>query len=324
MNTYFITGGLGFLGQYIVKAIHDHEPEAELRVLVRTPRPMRLPLERPDRIRWIPGELTRPESLSGQLRDVDTVVHNAAMVSFLKADAEAVYQSNVVATRSLMNAALEAGCRNFIFISSISAIDFRPPQMTDETMLPDLEKKRRSDVYGFTKRTSEMELQEVKEKMRVIILNPSVILGPGSKDIDRTANALRFLPVVPMMQYTNSFVDVRDAARAVVLALSKGLSGERYIVNGASMGMIEFSKIFLRQMNRKALIIPLGQRGVQILDAVLAMLTALKLNPGIRRLTEMNIDKPCSSEKIFREMGWQPSFSLEQSIRDSLHLEKNN
>jgi dihydroflavonol-4-reductase len=324
MNTYFITGGLGFLGQYIVKAIHDHEPEAELRVLVRTPRRMQLHLDRPDRIRWIPGELTQPKSFAGQLRHVDTVIHNAAMVSFLKADAEAVFQSNVVATRSLMNAALEAGCRNFIFISSISAIDFRPPQIIDETMLPDMEKKRRSDMYGFSKRTSEMELQDVKEKIRVIILNPSVILGPGSKDIDRTASALRFLPIVPMMQYTNSFVDVRDVARAVVLALSRGRSGERYIVTGTNIGMIEFSRTFLRQMRRKALLVPLSRRGIKILDAMLAMLTSLKLNPGVRRLTEMNIDKPCSSEKIFREMGWQPSFSLEQSIRDSLHPNGNH
>jgi nucleoside-diphosphate-sugar epimerase len=32
----------------------------------------------------------------------------------------------------------------------------------------------------------------------------------------------------------------------------------------------------------------------------------------------MNIDKPCSHEKITREMGWEPQFSLEQSIADSV------
>ena len=32
MTTYFITGGFGFLGQYIVQAIHDYDPQGELRV----------------------------------------------------------------------------------------------------------------------------------------------------------------------------------------------------------------------------------------------------------------------------------------------------
>ena len=319
MTTYFITGGLGFLGQYIVKAIHDHDPEAELRVLVRTRRSTHLRVEDLDRIRWISGELTVPETFAAQLQGVNTVIHNAALISYLKADAEAVYRANVIGTRNLMRATLEAGCQNCIFISSISAMDFRPPQLTEETMLPNLEKKRLNDMYGFSKIASEMELKEVKERLRVIILNPSVILGPGSKDVDRTTKALRFLPILPMLQYINSFVDVRDVARAVVLALSKGRSGERYIVTGTNIKMVEFTQTILRLMNKRALIIPLAGRGVQIMDTLLSALTALRLNPGIRRLTDMNIDKPCSAEKIEREMGWESVFSLEQTLIDSLN-----
>jgi len=322
-TTYFITGGFGFLGQYIVKAIHDHDHEAELRVLVRTERSTYLHLERLDRIRWITGELNKPETFATQLKGADTVIHNAALVSYRKSDADAIFQSNVIGTRNLMQAALEAGCRNFIFISSISATEFRPPQITDETMLPSLEQKRLNDMYGYSKLASELELKEVSEKMRVIILNPSIILGPGSQEIDKAARLVRFLPVIPMLQYINSFVDVRDVARAVVLALTKGQSGERYIVTGSNIGMIEFTQIILRVMGKNAILIPLSRGGIKSIDTLLALLKALRLEPGIRRLSEMNIDKPCSSEKIQSAMGWQPSFSLEQSIRDS-SFQKNN
>ncbi len=316
-TTYFITGGFGVLGQYIVKAIHEHDPQAELRVLVRTKRNTYLDLKRLDRIRWISGELNQPETFAEQLTGADTVIHNAAMVSFRKSDADAILQSNVIGTRNLMQAALEAGCRNFIFISSISAIEFRPPHISDESMLPDLEKKRVNDIYGYSKAVSEMELKESAGKMRVIILNPSVFLGPGSKEIVRAAGAVRFLPLMPTLQYINSFVDVRDVARAVVLALTKGRSGERYIVTASNVGMIEVTQTLLRVMRKKAMIIPLSGGGIKLMDALLGMLVALRLDPGIRRLADINIDKPCSSEKIRSEMGWEPSFSLEQSIRDS-------
>ena len=57
MTTYFITGGFGFLGQYIVKALHEHDPDAELRVLGRTQRTTLLGVENLECVRWIQGEL---------------------------------------------------------------------------------------------------------------------------------------------------------------------------------------------------------------------------------------------------------------------------
>jgi nucleoside-diphosphate-sugar epimerase len=44
----------------------------------------------------------------------------------------------------------------------------------------------------------------------------------------------------------------------------------------------------------------------------------LKLNPGIRRPSDLVVDKALSWEKIQREMSWEPQFTLEQSIADSI------
>ncbi|HSM72118.1 MAG TPA: NAD-dependent epimerase/dehydratase family protein [Anaerolineales bacterium] len=322
MTTYFISGGLGFLGQYIVKAIHDHDPDAELRILVRTQRKTFLGVENLDRVQQVHGDLLEPETYAEALQGVDFVIHPAAIVSFRKSEAEAVYRVNVIGTRNLMQAALEAGCNNFIFISSISAVDFRPPQIADESMVPNLEEKRLNDTYGYTKLVSEMELQEHAEDMRVIILNPSVILGPGSKEVDKVANILRILPVIPIIDYINSFVDVRDVAHAVVLALTRGRSGERYIVSTTSIGMVEFINTVLRVMDKKALIIPLSNMGIKILDGVLQVLDKVGLNPGVRSLAQMNVDKVYSTDKIREELGWEPTFSLEQSVRASAFPER--
>jgi nucleoside-diphosphate-sugar epimerase len=318
MTTTFITGGFGFLGQYIVQTIHGHDPHGELRVLTRTQRKTFLDLQKLERIKWVRGELTQPESFVEHLEGVDTVIHNAAMVSFIKADVQKVFDANVVGTRNLAQAAHKAGCKNFIFISSISAVEFRPPYITDETFLPDLEYKKKYDIYGYTKRLSEIELYGMKDDMRVIMLNPSVILGPGSERVSAAVNAIRKFPILPMMDYVNAFVDVRDVARAVTLALTGGRSGERYIVSAYNASMIQFTNAVIAALGKKTKVFPLSPIGLKLADGLVALLDVLNFNPGLRRPSQMNIDKPCSHEKIKREMGWEPKFTLDASIRDSV------
>ena len=318
MTTYFITGGFGFLGQYIVKAIHEHDPEAELRVLGRTRRSTLLGVENLKQVRWVKGDLSECEIFKRELQGVDVIIHNAALVSFRKSDAEAIQQANIIGTRNLAQAALGAGCKNFIFISSISAIGFNPNSLSDETTLPDMEYKREHDMYGFSKRTSELELIEIADKMRIIMLNPSVVLGPGSDRIRAVYRMARFVPILPMLSYINSFVDVRDVARAVVLALTKGHSGERYVVTAWNVDMLTFTRQTLKLAGRKNIIVPVSGGFARLLDVLLWFLDVLNLNPGIRRFSEMNVDKPFSNEKIKRELGWEPKYTLEQSIKDSV------
>ncbi len=318
MTTYFITGGYGFLGQYIVQAIHDYDPQGELRVLIRSQRKTRLNLDKLDRIKWTRGELTKPESFAEQLTGVDTVIHSAAMVSFKPADRQKVYDANVVGTHNIAKAARETGCKNFIFVSSISAVEFRPPQITDESFIPDLAYKEKYDIYGYTKRLSEIELQEMSKDMRVIILNPSVILGPGSERVEQAMNAVRKAPIVPMMDYINAFVDVRDVARAITLAITKGRTGERYLVSSYNDRMVEFTRSIVKYMGQNKRVFALSPFGVKIADWLVALLDLLHLNPGIRRPGQINIDKPCSNEKIKNELGWSPTYSLDQSIKDSV------
>ncbi|GAB4415764.1 MAG: NAD-dependent epimerase/dehydratase family protein [Anaerolineales bacterium] len=318
MTTYFVTGGFGFLGQYIVQALLAHDPQAEILVLGRTRRETFLGVEKSQRVRWIQGGLSQTEKYAHELMNVEAIIHVAALVSFRKADADRIIKSNVLGTRALTQAALEAGCKNFVFISSISAVGFNPDGVTDESMYPDLEYKRQTDMYGYSKMVSEAELREVSDRMRVIMLNPSVVLGPGSDLIEAVLNAARFVPALPMLSYVNSFVDVRDVASAAVMALEKGRSGERYIVTDANVDMLTFTRMAMKAAGRKTLIVPVSNRWVGLLDGLLWILDVLRLNPGIRRISEMNVDKRLSNEKIKREFGWTPQIDFKQSVADTV------
>jgi dihydroflavonol-4-reductase len=319
-TTCFITGGLGFLGQHVVEAVRSHDPQGDLRVLVRTPRRTLLGVESMPGVRLVAGDLSRPETFTGALDGVDTVIHAAAMVSFKRDDTDALYRSNITGTDNLLQAALDRRCRNFVFVSSISAVGREAGHLSDETMVPDPEEKRRTDPYGFSKFVGERILRARADRMRVVILNPSIILGPGSNLLDRILSVLRRLPLIPMLTTLNSFVDVRDVARAVVLALTAGRSGERYIVTTENVDMLRFTRMVLDAMGRRAAVFPVPGFLLALGDALVVLLDALHLNPGVRRLRDLGVDKAYSADKIRREMGWQPAVSLEQSIRDTLRV----
>ena len=81
--------------------------------------------------------------------------------------------------------------------------------------------------------------------------------------------------------------------------------------------MIEFTRTIVNQLGKTTRVFAISPFGLRLADGLVALLDTLHLNSTIRRPSQMSIDKPCSYEKIKREMGWEPTYSLNQSIADS-------
>jgi len=81
-----------------------------------------------------------------------------------------------------------------------------------------------------------------KKQLPLIVLNPSLLLGPGDDRLSSTGEVLAFmngeLPAVPSGGL--SFVDVRDCAEAFANALDRGALYERHLLGGANMSLREF------------------------------------------------------------------------------------
>jgi nucleoside-diphosphate-sugar epimerase len=315
-HTYFVSGGCGFLGQYVVKAIHDFDPFGKIRVLDIYPRPTLLGIESLARVEIIKGDLLQPDSFLSELHGLNTIVHCASVISFRGGGEDARLSVNIYGTRNLLRAAIDNGCQDFIFISSISAVDCRPGQISDETMVPNLEKKRLTDPYGYSKLLSERAIAAESDRIRGIILNPSVILGPGSPLIERVLHWLRWVPFCPMTTNMNSFVDVRDVAQAVVLALKQGRSGERYIVTAENLDNLTFLALVLKEMGKKAPVFPIPEGLFSPYDFLTELLDSLGLVENVKKSSQIVVDKAYCNGKIRREMGWQPAFTVEESLRN--------
>jgi nucleoside-diphosphate-sugar epimerase len=82
--------------------------------------------------------------------------------------------------------------------------------------------------------------------------------------------------------------------------------------------MVEFTRLIVKYLGKRTPVFRLSPIGVSILDTCVALLDMVHINPGVRRPSQMNVDKPCSFQKIRAELGWEPRLTLEQSIADSV------
>src|SRR5205823_11600568 len=136
-----LTGGTGFFGQYVLRALTARG--YRLRALLR--RPTMLPMECASAV---VGDLARPQNMSAALAGVDAVIHSAALSATMSGVPEDDHRVlDTEATVHLARAAERAGVRRFIFLSAIRA---QSGPTADRVLTEDLEPKP-TDAYGRSK-----------------------------------------------------------------------------------------------------------------------------------------------------------------------------
>lgn len=186
-----------------------------------------------DQITWVTGDLLDPYSLEEALQGVDTVFHAAALVSFHPADALLMEKTNIAGTASLVNRCLDiSGFRYFAHVSSVATLG-----RTSGTVPLDehshWEPSTRPGNYAISKYGAEREVwRAMAEGLPAVIVNPSIILGPGDWHKGSAALFQKVKRGFPF--YTDGvsgFVDVRDVCAALRFLHEKKVTGERYILN---------------------------------------------------------------------------------------------
>ena len=226
-----VTGGTGFLGAYIIKELI--EKGHAVRAIRRTHKlPFFISSSLFEKVEWVEGDILDINSLEVAMEGIDTVIHSAAVVSFIKKERGNMYHVNVDGTANIVNIALEKNVRRIIYISSVAALG-----RTAGGGHVDEEKKwEESNVnthYAKSKYKGEIEVwRGFSEGLNGVILNPSTILGYG--DWNNSSCAI-FKKVYEEFQFytggINGFVDVEDAARVIVLFAENNITEQRYIVN---------------------------------------------------------------------------------------------
>lgn len=232
-----VTGGTGFLGGALVPLLAG--AGHALRLLQRGPaaEAERLGAE------VIRAPLDDQAALRRAVDGVDAVYHLAGQVAFDPDDPAALYALHVQGTRRLLEACAEAKVGRVILASTSGTIGVSK----EERIATEADDYPLQVVAGWPYYLSKIYQEKTALRIHrdaglpVVVLNPSLLLGPGDDRLSSTDVVFKFLERrIPAMPSGGlSFVDVRDAAQAFHAALEKGAPGERYLLGGANMTFAE-------------------------------------------------------------------------------------
>ena len=116
----FITGGTGFFGSYILRHLLQ-QGYTQLWAMKRPNSRTGLVATIYDKINWVEADLFDYDILLESLKEIDVVIHSAAMISFVKRDLKEMLKVNIDGTTNMLNASLEGRVSKFLFVSSIAA-----------------------------------------------------------------------------------------------------------------------------------------------------------------------------------------------------------
>jgi dihydroflavonol-4-reductase len=230
-----VTGATGFLGAHVVAALR--EQEREVVALVRDPNSLLArKLATQPGVTVATGDVLNGASVEAAAAGCSAVLHCAGKVSRASADASMMTRVNVEGVATVLAACERAGIRRAVLASTSGTIGVStdPDAIADETTSAPLELINKWPYYRSKYYGEQIALDFAKSKpgFELVIVNPALLLGPGDMHGSSTEDVRRALehhmPLVPAGGYT--FVDARDAAQGMVLALDKGRDRQRYLL----------------------------------------------------------------------------------------------
>lgn len=233
-----VTGATGFLGGALLPLLRAQGHR--LRVLQRSDAP---------KARELGAEVVRASvqdtaAVRDALKGIEAVFHLAGRVDFDPKDPRTLYDLHVEGTRVLLGACVEAGVRRVVIASTSGTLAVA----SEERVMTEDEPPPLGLIAGWPYYLSKLYEENTalrfhrEDGLPVVLLNPSLLLGPGDERLSSTDVVLKYLErrIPSLPRGGLSFVDVRDAALAFAAALTLGRPGERYLLGGSNMSFATF------------------------------------------------------------------------------------
>ena len=237
----FITGATGYIGNLLALKLAD--AGHCIHALVRTKK--NASMLRHDNIKVFFGDISNKEEVGAAVKDCEQVYHIAGHVKTWMKDPSIIYKVNVEGTLNVLDAALNAGVKKFVFTSTCGVIG---PGLKE----PMTEKDPRLTGYNLDYELSKKMAEEIINRyitkgLNVVIVSPSKVYGPGKISHSFAYNAIikKFLHkgvvFIPYPgNYQGCFGYIDDVVNGHILAMEKGKTGEKYILGGINVSYKNF------------------------------------------------------------------------------------
>ena len=246
MKTILVTGASGFLGKHLIQKLLESDPSVRVRTFSRSP----FPSHDNERIESCTGDVTRVDDVLTACDGVEEIYHLAGIVERTPTNNWTAYDTHVAGTRNVCDAMLQLGTRRCVMVSTSGtiAVSSEPVVHTEDSSYKQTVVK--DWPYYLSKIYQEKQaLWYCKHKnLPLVIVNPSLLLGPGDDRFSSTNDVRLFLEkqikVIPGGGL--NLVDVRDVATGMISAMRKGSVGERYLLAGKNLTFREWIMLTAR------------------------------------------------------------------------------
>ncbi len=318
---YLVTGGTGFIGQSLIRALvkQGHEVTALSRSLP-SPSP---------HITWHQGDVRDLESLKPVFSQAfDGLFHVAGLVSFRSNQSEELFDINVRGTENVLECAQEAQTPKVLVVSSVATIG---PNKTKNPLDETAPFEWNSKVFHYHRSKFEGEqiaLNAANAKTNVIVVNPAFVFGQGD-DHSPAMHLIQKLARRKVPFYPPGgacFVGIDNVVDGMILALTQGRSGERYILGGENLTNQMAYQMIAKEVGGLYPRFPLPACGLS-LYATLAKWESFFRKTPPRYLKSWaksaTVHHFYSSEKAKRELGYSP-VSFNETLSTTVEWMKRN
>ncbi len=325
MPKTLVTGATGFVGRAVAEALLAQG--REVRVLARRPQHRAL---QGLAVEVVQGDLTDPASLARALQNCSRLFHVAADYRLWVPDPAGMYATNVAGTRSLLQAALEAGLKSVVYTSTVGTLgnpgDGTPG--TEDTPVS------LADMVGHYKKSKflaeQVALEYAGQGLPLVIVNPSTPVGAWDVRPTPTGQMIVDFLKGKMPAFLDSglnLVHVRDVARGHLLAEAHGRVGEKYILGHQNLTLAEIFRQLAAGSGMKAPRWRLPYYPILGLAYVNEFWsTWITRRPPVIPLTAVKMAKKImffDSQKAIRELGL-PQTPIEQALLEAVEWFRQN
>lgn len=305
----FITGATGYIGNNLAMRLagEGHTVHALCRDETRAH------FLQHANIRIFKGDILDTASVEAAMASCEQVYHLAAFARVWAKDMGIYYRLNVQGTRVILDAARKLGVQKTVFTSTAGVLgpSGSRPVKEDDARIGDV-----MNEYEDSKTQAETLCRQYHRDFgqHIVIVNPPRIYGPGIETESNAVTKLAKLYIKGKWRImpgdgtkTGSYVYIDDVVNGHILAMQKGLSGERYILSGVNASYNEFFEVLGNVTGNKLKLFNLPVWVMMLAGRAMMLRTKLTGRPPLltpKWIKKYLYDWSLSCEKAQTELGY--------------------
>ncbi len=314
-----VTGANGLLGSHIVRELLQRN--YEVRAMVREGSNLRALKGLNCELFF--GHITDETDVNKAVQDCRFVIHAAARTSQSPSNLEAYYDVNIKSTKYFLEACLKNNIQRFVFVSTANCFGagtkFSPG--IEQNPFPEWLKK---SGYAYSKWLAQQYVLENSKKsnLEAVVVNPTFLIGEN--DVKPSSGAIFFHIVNKLMVLTppggKNFVDAATAAQGIIKAMTKGRTGECYLLTGENLSYEDFFKKVINITNQKTVIIKIPSwllKSLGYFGDLLEKLFKIPVQLTSTNVRMLSIDNFYSAEKAVQDINFK-MIPIQQSIEKAI------